>query len=93
MILYPGDDAFELKATHGMPLDDVFHKIIVEHNLQLDWAGFIEAARRNGWWDFQTHEAIQVALEEAGVDRDTRREILIRFRLYVVANPHQMMVG
>lgn len=85
--LFSGRTAFNLKATHGLPLDAVFHTVIVEKNLMIDWPEFICAARENKRWDFQTVPDVEQSLSDAGVHRDTISEIIARMKLWILANP------
>ena len=87
MKAFDGAALFELKATHGFPLDFAIDRI-TEAGVGIDWNGFVEAARMNGWWDFQTYEVVSHALEDAGLppmDRDSVRGNLRRF---ILACPH-----
>lgn len=90
-MLFPGDKAFEMKATHGVPLDIVFDQIINVNGLILDWSAFIGAARRNGWWDYQTIEAVETGLTDAGIAPNTIKEIVTRMRLYMMTFRHPAM--
>ena len=87
-IMFPGDFLFELKATHGFPLDFALDRILNQEKLVVEWVSFIEAARTNGWWDFKTYEVLVHALMDAEVDRDLAQGILDRFKIYVVKNRH-----
>ncbi|HXU93370.1 MAG TPA: hypothetical protein VFP33_06910 [Gallionella sp.] len=86
--LVEGKWVFDLKATHGLPLDFALDRIINEKNLAIEWVGFIEEARRNKWWDFQTLEVITHAMQDAMLPRDMQSAILDQFKLYVLNNPH-----
>lgn len=86
--LFPGATLFAMKATHGLPLDFALDRIINDAGMAVDWGGFIDAARENGWWDFQTIEAMGHALSDALLPRDVQREIVARAKLYMLANPH-----
>lgn len=83
-----GKWVFNLKATHGLPLEFALDHIINENGFAIDWVGFINEARRNGWWDFQTVDVITHAMQDAMLPRDMQAGILDRFKLYVLANPH-----
>lgn len=89
--IFRGDVLFEMKATHGFPLDFALDRIINEKGFVVDWVAFIEAARRNKWWDFQTYEVICHAMEDAMLPKDMQAAIRERFQLYVLAYPHPMM--
>jgi hypothetical protein len=53
----------------------------------VEWPSFIEAARENGWWDFQTYDAICVGMEDAGIERPVQAGIKARFQQYVLTHP------
>lgn len=86
--MFRGDVLFEMKATHGFPLDFALDKIINEAGLAVDWVSFIEAARSNKRWDFQTYEDICHAMEDATLPKEMQAAIRHRFRLYVMKHPH-----
>ena len=90
-VVFSGEKLFELKTTHGLPLDFVLARVMNELGMRVSWVDFIEAARKNGWWDFQTYDVMCHALVDAGIPRDTIEEIKKRFQLYVLKHPHQMM--
>ena len=90
-VMFRGDVLFELKSTHGLPIEMVLDRIINECGMAVDWVAFIEAARRNGWWDFQTYDVIRYGMEDAGLPREMQSAIIERFQLYVLAYPHPMM--
>lgn len=90
-IMFRGDVLFELKTTHGFPLDFALDRIINESGGAIDWVAFIEAARRGGWWDYQTFEATSHAMVDAMLPLNMQASILQRFKLYVLANPHPRM--
>jgi len=85
--IFQGKAAFELKATHGLPLDQVFHEVLVKRKLTIDWVGFLKAARSNNRWDFQTLPDIELSLSDAGVDQETIQAILQRCKLWILSNP------
>lgn len=89
--MFRGDVLFDLKCTHGFPLDFALDRIINDEGMAVDWVAFIEAARKNNWWDYQTYEVICHAMEDASIPREMQAEILLRFRLYVMANEHPKM--
>ena len=92
-LIFSGRLLFELKATHGFPLDFALDKIINDNNMAVDWVEFIETARANKWWDFQTHEVLTHALIDAQVDKELKDQILLRFQLYVLQNKHPNQSG
>lgn len=57
----------------------------------IDWVGFIETARKNSWWDFQTYKLLVHALADAQIAPDKQKGSLDRFKLYVLKNPHPRM--
>lgn len=85
--VYPGNKLFQLKATHGLPLDITVDRIINTEGLSIEWPSFVEEARRNERWDFQTVEDIEVALTDADVDRKTQAQIIKRVKNYMQQNP------
>ena len=89
--MFRGDVLFELKATHGFPLDFALDRIINQKLMAVDWVDFIEAARRNKWWDFQIYETVDHALIDAMIEKETRSSILSRLKSYVVCVPHPLM--
>lgn len=84
---FAGHKLFDLKATHGMPLGPAIDRIINIEGLTVTWDDFLSAARSNGWYDFQTIEAVESGLSDAGVDRAMRDEILQRFKVLIMQNP------
>jgi len=91
-ILFPGDKLFQLKATHGLPLDVSLNEIIVKRKMRVDWIAFITAARADGRWDFQTLPDIETGLLDAGVERDAVEEIMERCKQWVIYNTHPEVV-
>ena len=91
-LVVDGKFLFELHATHGFPLSFAVDRVF-SCGYEIDWVGFIEAARGNGRWDFQTHDSILHALEDAEVQKEKVKAIMDRFKVYVMRNPHPMMVG
>lgn len=89
--MFRGDILFDLKCTHGFPLDFALDRIINDEGMAVDWVAFIEAARKNNWWDYQTYEVICHAMEDASIPREMQAEILLRFKLYVMAKVHPKM--
>lgn len=85
--LFSGKVLFELKATHGLPLDVALSEIMVNAGHAINWPEFLETARKNGRWDFQTIPDIEVALLDAEVPREVASEILARCKAWVLANP------
>jgi hypothetical protein len=85
-LAYPGAKLFQLKATHGLPLENAVDTIINRAKLVIDWEGFIDEARKNGWYDFQTIENIEQALVDADIPKDTREKIIQGCKHYILAN-------
>jgi len=85
-VAYPGAKLFQLKATHGLPLENAVDTILNRAKIVIDWEGFIDEARKNGWYDFQTIENIENALVDADVLKDTREQIIQRCKHYVMAD-------
>ena len=85
--VFPGNVLFNFKATNGFPLDLAIHRIIAEAGLAIGWVDFIEAARSNKWYDFQTYEVVSHALEDAMLPKDYIEEVKKRFKLYISKNP------
>lgn len=88
--MFSGRELFEMKATYGLPLDFAL-EMIRDAGLVVEWVGFIEAARDNGWWDYQTYDVMKTVLPQAGYTEDEQYNILQRFKLYVLANLHPKM--
>lgn len=83
---YCGRRLFELKATHGIPLDISVEKI---HGagVAIEWTEFIKAARSNGWWDFRTIVVIEQALSDSITSRKLSEEILKICKIFIMNNP------
>ena len=84
MRVFDGALLFELKATHGFPIDFAIDRILAAGIKQIDWVRFIEAARANGWWDFQTYRVLCEALEDSALSTSVRTAILDGCRRYVL---------
>jgi cytochrome P450 len=80
---------FHLKATHGLPLDFIIDRSASEGGI--DWVGFAEEARLQGWWDFQTYDAIRYALQDAFLPKNEQQAVLNEFKRFVLSNPHPRM--
>lgn len=85
---FPGAKLFELKATHGLPLEAAVDRIINGENMVIDWQGFINQARAQGWYDFQTLDVAEQALTDADVPRDYRDAVVLRMKAYVMEKRH-----
>lgn len=84
--LFPGDRLFQLRATHGLPLGDAIQSIYSTIT-GVDWVSFIEEARRNGWYDFQTIEAIENAFLDCDFDKAFALNVIKRMKHWIVENP------
>lgn len=85
--LFPGETLFNLKATHGLPLDIALGRILITERIMISWDGYINEARRNNRWDFQIYEEIATALQDAVIPKGTARAILRRVRTYMMRHP------
>lgn len=82
-LIFKGSDLFELKATHGFPLE-VAIDTIFENNFLIDWTSFIDQARKNKWYDFQTYETICYALDESFLDKEFKQQVKLRLQAYIM---------
>ena len=82
-----GKRVFQLKASHGLPLDFALDRIINQGGHAVAWVGFVEEARSNGWWDFQTFKVIEEGMEDAQLPRDMQQAIKGRLKVYMLAHP------
>lgn len=87
MKIISGAFFFEMKSTHGVPWDVALEQIRVK-GYTITWNEFIDAARNNKWWDFQTLEAITFVLQDVIQDKEEVQEIISRMKLYILNNPH-----
>lgn len=83
---FPGVTLFRLKDAHGMALEEAVDRIMNSAKMVVDWPGFIEAARKQGWHDFMTVEVITNALVNADVPLAIREDIITRCKEYVLVN-------
>jgi hypothetical protein len=81
--IYQGKKLFELKATHGLPLDIALDHLFAA-GVSIDWTGFIDCARSNGWYDFKIIALIETSLEDCLIDRDTKLAIVERSKAYIM---------
>lgn len=88
-MLISGSEVFKLKATHGLPLDFAVDRIINQGGHAIAWAGFVDEARRNGWWDFQTLQCVEEGLFDAEVPKDMQRAICLRLKAYMLQQPRK----
>lgn len=89
--LYPGAKLFQLKATHGLPLENSLDILLNQKRVRVDWVGFVDEARKNEWWDFQTLEAVENALVDATIQRTVSACILNGLKFYMLQSPHPAM--
>ena len=75
--VFSGKALFDMKATHGLPLDFALH-IIKDAGGVVDWISFIDAARKNKWWDFQTLPVIAQCTSDAGYTQEEQDAIITR---------------
>jgi alanyl-tRNA synthetase len=85
---FPGATLFELKATHGFPIEFALDRIIDAGFRSVDWPGFIEAARSNEWWDFQTMRVLEEALRDSMLTQSVKRAISDGCKNYILAHRH-----
>ena len=93
VVFFPGRVLFNLKATHGIPLDFAIDHILNANpdgpRCFIEWPSYIEEARRNKRWDFQTYDDIRHALEDCvSYSKEQQKEILDRFKIFVLKYPH-----
>ncbi len=90
MKVFSGSTLFELKATHGIPFDITLQNVL-QKGYVVDWVDFIECARKNKWYDFQTMDAIIFVLQDVISDKNEVQEIISRMKLYITNNRHPML--
>ena len=78
---------FDLKAQSGLPFDVILERVIKVEKMNVDWVQFIETARKNKWFDFQTMDSISNALLDARISRRRSRIILACMKQYILDNP------
>ena len=89
--IFCGGTLFELTATHGLPIDVALDRLVNDKKFAIDWISFVETARSNGWWNFQTYDVICQAMADALIDADLQSSIKTRLQLYITQNPHPKM--
>ena len=92
-MLFSGKTLFELKATHGLPLDITINEVIIVRKMKITWDEYIECARINNWWDFQIIDSIEIALQDSGLEKDMISEIINRTKLYMLKYIHPKMIN
>ncbi len=85
MKTFPGDEV-RLTDQHGVPLEFIVSELF-NSDYTITWVDYIEAARKPGWWDFQTFEKLTMLSQELSEYRTEMKEILTRFKLYVLNFP------
>jgi alanyl-tRNA synthetase len=83
---FPGSRLFELKDTHGLSLENALDQLQAR-GVEVEWPSFVEAARKAGWYDFKTIDAIEFAMADAGATRSYQDGVKIRLRQYVLEHP------
>lgn len=87
MKIFDGAKAFQMKATHGLTLDIVIDHVMVKHSFTISWDKYIEEARRNKRFDYQTIQEIEVGLSDAGIDKAIVHETIQRAKLFILKHP------
>lgn len=81
--IYYGSRLFELKATHGLPLEVALDRLFHD-GFSVDWCEFIDCARSNGWYDFQTINVIKQAMDDCMIEPYIKESILVRAKVYIM---------
>lgn len=84
--MFQGSRLFQLRATHGLPLGDALSRL-VGAGVTISWVSFLTEARTNGWYDFQSLDAIEQAWIDADLDPESLQPIVLRLKLWILANP------
>lgn len=84
--VFPGSRLFQLRATHGLSLGDALSRL-VGAEVTIGWVSFMTEARANGWYDFQSVDAIEQAWLDASLDPEHLKQIILRLKLWILANP------
>jgi len=79
-----GAFVYQLKATYGLPLSVSLDRIINEDGFMISWSDFIDEARKNKIWDFQTIDEIEYSLIDAGIPKKIQKQILDRCKIYIM---------
>lgn len=82
--MFPGATLYALKATHGLPLAFSLSKIL-ENGMAVDWVAFVEAARKDGRWDYQTYADVKHGLADAEVRADYAEAVCARLQQYIMS--------
>jgi len=85
--LFPGDKLFELKATHGLPLEIALERIITQEGLAVHWLQFLKQARKNLWTDKQTYRVIRHSLVDADIAKEIREGVCRGLEKYTHRGP------
>jgi hypothetical protein len=89
-----GRDIFRFRCSIGLPLEMMIDRALAD-GCAIDWAGFIDAARADGWWDFRTLDVIGYAIDETLLSPSERAAykdgVMDGARRYVTMRRHPMM--
>lgn len=88
--VFPGEYIFKLKDTMGLPLDFSVSNVL-SRGYVIDWVSYIEEARNQFRWDYQTFEDLKYLRSELSEYRDYFDDVIKRFKCYVVKNVHPML--
>jgi alanyl-tRNA synthetase len=88
--IFPGYYLFRLKDTMGFPLEFAVDKLLTA-GYTIDWVSYIEEARKQKRWDYQTYDELMYLQRELREYRDYLHEVIQRFKVYVMKNPHPEM--
>lgn len=84
MLQLNGETIFELKDTHGLPLEIIIDECIAR-NVTIIWAEFIDAALNHGWNGSQIYRIMKEGLTESLSATDEYTSgVLERTRLYLM---------
>lgn len=81
--LFPGAEAFRFKDEIGLPFAVQFDELS-RTGLMLEWPSLIEAARKAGWNDAQTFDAIIEGLTDSQAWPQLRAGIIVRLKRYIL---------
>jgi len=84
--IFSGKIAFNLKDTHGLPLDIVFDEVINKQERMIDWLEFCLEAATHGWENQKIFKEIGYALSDARVHKELTSGILNRLKIYLKIN-------
>jgi hypothetical protein len=81
--MIPGSLLFTMKTTHGLPLEFSLTRLFDDLKT-IDWRSFIDAARENGWYDFQTYRVFCEGLIDADVPASLRAAFISDVQRYIM---------